>query len=454
MSTRDLIVLGTSSAVPTKERNHNGYLLRWDGHGILFDPGEGTQRQLLHAGLSAHDITWICLTHFHGDHCLGVPGVVQRIARDGVEHQVRAVYPASGTDYWRRLRHAAVFADTDVIAEQPIEGGEGEEVGIDAAGAPFTMSARRLSHRVESYGYRLAEPDGVTMLPERLAAYGIRGPLVGELRRTGRVAAPDGTTVGLAECSVPRPGQTAAFVMDTRMCDAIGELADGVDLLVIESTFLDVHARLAADYGHLTAAQAGEIAAACGVRRLVLTHFSERYGAADRPRFVDQAAAAYGGDIVLAQDFDRVPVPRRRAHRLQEAGHRLMPHTADVALAAWAPTKEECVAQAIYALMSSFVEYDQAAAEPRDSVGVAVDRTSDDDMLVSVLDEVIYQVEVHARVPVDVSFDPSDPCGVRLETVPLDAVRIVGAIPKAVSLHELRFGRVDGGWRCHVTIDV
>jgi ribonuclease Z len=308
MSTRELVVLGTASAVPTKTRNHNGYLLRWDGHGVLFDPGEGTQRQMAYAGVSAHDVDWICLTHFHGDHCLGVPGVVQRIARDGVEHPVRAVFPASGVDYWRRLRHAAVFGDTEVIVERPIAG---DEVAIETTGAPFALTARRLSHRVEAYGYRLEEPDGVTMLPDRLAAYGIGGPLVGRLQRDGRVTAPDGRTVTLGDCSVPRPGQKAAFIMDTRLCDAIVPLAAEVDLLIMESTFLDADARLAEEYGHLTAAQAGRIAAEAGVRRLVLTHFSERYTAEAESRFAEEAARAYDGDIVLAKDLDRVPMPAR-----------------------------------------------------------------------------------------------------------------------------------------------
>lgn len=301
-------MLGTASAVPTKSRNHNGYLLRWDGHGLLFDPGEGTQRQMVRAGVSAHDVSWICLTHFHGDHCLGVPGVVQRIARDGVEHPVTAVFPRSGGGYWRRLRHATLFLDTDVIAEQPIAG---EEARVVTGDAPFTLTARRLSHSVESYGYRLCEPDGVTMLPERLAAYGVAGPLVGRLQREGRVTVPGGRTVTLAECSMPRAGQKAAFVMDTRLCDAIASLADGVDLLVIESTFLDADVRLASEYGHLTAGQAGRVAAECGVRRLVLTHFSERYGAEDEPRFAEQASAAFGGEIVSCHDLDRVPVPPR-----------------------------------------------------------------------------------------------------------------------------------------------
>jgi ribonuclease Z len=99
--------------------------------------------------------------------------------------------------------------------------------------------------------------------------------------------------------------------MDTRLCDAIAPLADGADLLVIESTFLDAEARLAKEYGHLTARQAGRIAADAGVRRLVLTHLSERYGEEDEPRFTEEAAAAYDGDIVLAADLARVPVPTR-----------------------------------------------------------------------------------------------------------------------------------------------
>ncbi|GLW62121.1 ribonuclease Z [Actinomadura rubrobrunea] len=318
MSARDLLVLGSASAVPTRFRNHNGYLLRWDGHGLLFDPGEGTQRQMTLAGVSAHDVTWICLTHFHGDHCLGVPGVVQRIARDGVPHSVRAVFPASGAVYWERLRHATAFVDTAVIEEVPISGDQAV-----VATAPFTLTARRLSHPVEAYGYRLEEPDGVTMLPAELAARGVRGPLVRRLQEEGRVTAPDGRTVALEECSVRRPGQKVAFVMDTRLCQAAYDLADGVDVLVIEATFLDEDAALAAEYGHLTAGQAGRVAAAGGVRRLVLTHFSERYRAEDEPRFAEQAAAAgFAGDIVIAHDLDRVPLPRRRraAARRRQGG--------------------------------------------------------------------------------------------------------------------------------------
>ncbi|MER7505361.1 ribonuclease Z [Nonomuraea pusilla] len=298
MSSRELVVLGTSSAVPTRHRNHNGYLLRWDGQGFLFDPGEGTQRQMLHAGVSASDVHWLCLTHFHGDHCLGVPGVVQRVSRDRVAHPVNAVYPASGEVYWRRLRHAAVFADTAVIDEHPVSG---ELAGV----GPLT--ARRLSHPVESYGYRLQEPHGRRMLPDRLAAHGIRGPEIGELQRTGSVRG-----VTLDQVSAPRPGQSAAFVMDTRLCDAVFRLAGGADLLVIEATFLSAEAALAEEYGHLTAHQAGVVAAESRVRRLVLTHFSERYGYDREPDFLAEVRRSYDGEVLLARDLMRVPVPRRQ----------------------------------------------------------------------------------------------------------------------------------------------
>ena len=304
MSVRELVVLGTGSQVPTRSRNHNGYLLRWDGEGLLFDPGEGTQRQMLFAGVAASSITRICLSHFHGDHCLGVPGVVQRLSLDGVKHPVVAHFPASGITYFRRLRNASVFHETAELVESPVS-----EPGVIGRGAFGRLIARRLDHPVESFGYQLIEPDGRRMLPARLSELGVRGPAVGRLQREGSVEA-GGRAVQLSEVSEPRRGQRFAFVMDTRLCDAVYALADGVDLLVIESTFLSEDAALATEYGHLTAAQAGRVAAECGVRKLVLTHFSQRY--ADADPFRREASEAFGGEIVVASDISRIAVPARR----------------------------------------------------------------------------------------------------------------------------------------------
>lgn len=307
MSVRELVVLGTSSAVPTRRRNHNGYFLRWDTHGVLFDPGEGTQRQMRLAGLAATDITRVCVTHFHGDHCLGLPGTIQRIARDRVPHTVRVAYPADGERYWRRLRHATAFHDTDVVLPQPVGG-----TGSCPLGEPdLRVTALPLRHSTTAYGYRLAEPDGWRMLPERLAAHGVRGPMVGELQRRGSVTTAQGRRVELADCARPRRGQVMAFVMDTAECEEAVELARGADMLVIESTYLDTEEHLAHSYGHLTARQAGRVAARAGARTLVLTHISERYEEHDDARFLAEAAAEFDGPVTLAQDLQRLPVPPR-----------------------------------------------------------------------------------------------------------------------------------------------
>ena len=301
MSARELVVLGTASQVPTRHRNHNGYFLRWDGEGILFDPGEGTQRQMLRAGVAAHDLTRLCVTHFHGDHSLGLAGVIQRINLDRVPHPVAAHYPASGQRFFDRLRYATAYRETVKLSQEPVSG----EGGVLADTPAFRLEARRLSHPVESYGYRLTEPDGTRMLPERLKAHGISGPDVGRLQREGAV---NGIT--LDEVSEPRPGQRFAFVMDTRLCDGVYALAEGADMLVIESTFLDTEAELAAEHGHLTASQAARVAAGSGVRHLVLTHFSQRY--TDPADFEREAReAGFGGELTVAQDLMRVPVPRR-----------------------------------------------------------------------------------------------------------------------------------------------
>ena len=123
MSPRELVIFGTASQAPTRSRSHNGYLLRWDGEGLLFDPGEGTQRQMLFAGVTASQVTRICITHFHGDHCLGLPGVLQRMSLDRVRHVVEACYPADSREVFARLRHAALFRDVVSLRERPVDGG-------------------------------------------------------------------------------------------------------------------------------------------------------------------------------------------------------------------------------------------------------------------------------------------------------------------------------------------
>ena len=303
MSSREFIALGTASQVPTRYRNHNAYFLRWDDHGLLFDPGEGTQRQMTFSGLAASQLNRIFITHFHGDHCLGLAGLVQRISLDSVTHPVHIHYPASGQVYFDRLRRASIFHDKSDIRPAPIKA-----EGVLFEEEKFTVSTRKLKHGVPSWGFRLKEHDGRRMLPKKLAELGLRGPMVGDLLREGTVVH-DGRTISVNEVSEARPGQVFAFVMDTRICDNAFALAEGADLLVCESTYLSSEENEAIARGHMTAAQAARIAKESGARKLVLTHFSQRYP--DSRAFVDEAREIFD-NVVAVSDGDLVKVPKRR----------------------------------------------------------------------------------------------------------------------------------------------
>jgi ribonuclease Z len=307
MSVREVVALGTASQVPTRARAHHATLLRFDDEGVLFDPGEGTQRQLLLAGLSAARITRICLTHLHGDHCLGLPGVVQRLGLDGVTRPVDLYFPASGAAFVERLLHASLFRTDVDVRLHPVAGG-----GVVDRWGPLTLSAEPLDHGPETYGWRVVEDDARRMLPERLEAVGVRGPDVSRLGRDGHLEV-DGRMVRIDEVSTTRPGQRVGFVMDTRPCAGAEALADGADLLVTESTFTSADEPLATAYGHLTAAHAAALARNGGVRRLVLTHYSQRYP--DEAIFAAEAEEVLAGtrtEVTAVRDLDRVPLPPRR----------------------------------------------------------------------------------------------------------------------------------------------
>jgi ribonuclease Z len=306
-SARELVVLGTAGQVPTARRNHNGYLLRWNGEGILFDPGEGTQRQLLHTGISSSVITAICITHFHGDHCLGLPGVLARFALDQRERPVDLYFPGSGAEHLDRLRRAAAI--------QPWPGVRLHALGPAAASIErdqCRLVAAPLEHTIDDLGWRVEERSRRHLLDDRLGALGIVGPDRGRLLREGWLETPSGR-VQLDDVSEIRPGQVLAFLMDTALCDAAVELADRADLVVCESTYLDDEADLAHKNRHLTARQAGWIAAESGARQLVLTHFSQRHG--DERVYAREASDVFPA-VVAARDLTVVAVPpRATAHR-------------------------------------------------------------------------------------------------------------------------------------------
>jgi len=272
MSVRRFTALGTASQVPNTRRNQHASFLKWDKEGFLFDPGEGTQRQMIFSGISATEITKILITHFHGDHCLGLSSVLQRLSLDKVQHPVQIYYPASGQNFFENIRGVSSYYDVAFIEPHPIK-----QEGIIFSDENFTVKTLRLDHTIETFGYRIEERDSVNLLQDKLDVLGASGPLVGILKATGKITH-NGKTIHLEEVSRIRKGQSFAFILDTRMCEAAISLAQGVDLLVTESTFLGEDEDKALAHGHLTAPQAAEIARQANAGILLLTHFSQRYG--------------------------------------------------------------------------------------------------------------------------------------------------------------------------------
>lgn len=301
MSDRELVVLGTASQMPTRHRNHNGYLLLWGEEGVLVDPGEGTQRQLVLSGVRATRISRVCLTHLHGDHCLGLPGVLARLSQLQPGRRVHLHFPRSGLPYVERLLTSTIMDLRLDLVLEPVDAG-----GIVVDHEGFRLGCEPLEHSTDSFGWVVEDEARRHLHPERLEELGVHGPAVGELRRTGRVSVGD-RVVELKAVSTLVAPQRVAFVFDTRWCPGAERLARGADLLVCESTFLEQDHERAVEYGHMTAAQAGRLAAAAGARRLLLTHFSSRYS--DPERFREEAEAHFA-DVLVAEDLMRVPLPR------------------------------------------------------------------------------------------------------------------------------------------------
>lgn len=300
MSVRDLVILGCSSQQPTRFRNHGAYLLRWNDEGLLFDPGEGTQRQFIFADVAPPTVTRIFISHFHGDHCLGLGSMLMRLNLDKVTHPIHCYYPASGKKFFDRLRYCCIYKENINVIEHPVK-----KSGLVEDDGKFRIEAEFLDHGVENIGWRITEPDRIKFHKDELKALGLNGPIVRQLEKEGKVTW-DGRWILLEEVSHVRPGDTFAYVVDTRPCLEAIKLAKDAKILICESTYLDEARAMAEEYRHMTAIQAAEIARDAGVKLLVLTHFSARYR---DPEVLGLEARTIFPNTVVAEDLKKIPFP-------------------------------------------------------------------------------------------------------------------------------------------------
>lgn len=299
-----LRLLGTSASRPTVERNVASVALVREGETIMFDCGEGTQRQMMRYGVS-FALRDIYFTHFHSDHVIGVIGLMRTMALQGRTEPMRLIGPKGGGRHLRRAKEFGVDRVTFPVEIIELDAGQRVEYG------EFSIVPFPVDHGPAlSMGYALVEPARKGRFhPDRARALGIpEGPLWGQIHRGLAITLPDGRVVEPAELvGPPRAGRTVVITGDTRPCDATVDMARDADLLVHEATFADEEAARARETGHSTAREAAGVAARAGVRKLVLTHFSARYS--HDPSQLAREAKELFDDVVIGRDGMEVEIP-------------------------------------------------------------------------------------------------------------------------------------------------
>ncbi len=298
-----ITLLGTSAAVPSVDRNVSGLAMQREGETLLFDCGEGTQRQMMRYGVS-FAFREIFFTHYHADHFLGLTGLLRTL---GLQDRTAPV-----TLYGPRGAAKILGAAVTLGIERNRFDVEIVEVAAGATlpRAEYDIAVFETDHRADTIGYALIEHTRRGRFnPERARALGIpEGPLWGRIHKGEAVELPDGTRVEPAELvGDARPGRKVVYTGDTRPCATVVTAAAGADLLVHEATFGEDERERAGETGHSTAAQAAEVARQAGVRRLVLTHISPRY-TRDAPELLAEARAVFP-ESVVARDGLSLDVP-------------------------------------------------------------------------------------------------------------------------------------------------
>lgn len=267
----EAIFLGTGSMVPTVERNHSAVLLTYKDEAMLFDCGEGTQRQLRIAKISPSKITRIFISHWHGDHILGLPGLIQTMGACDYKGVLEIYGPKGTNDFVSKILGSFVLETKVEIKSIEIEGGRFLET------ENFYAEALPARHSTPCLAYALVEKDRRKINMAYLKKLGVKsGPILKDLQ-AGKGIEWKGKKINVDDATFLVKGKKMAYVMDTKPCDNLAKIAKDADLLICEATLLD-ELREKADFAcHMTSVQAAELAKLANAKKLVMTHFSQRY---------------------------------------------------------------------------------------------------------------------------------------------------------------------------------
>ena len=300
----EVVFLGTAGSIPTPKRSLPAVLIRRKGEQIMFDCGEGVQRQMITAGVGFHRKMKVFVTHMHGDHVLGLPGLIQTMALLDRSEKLEVYGPLGIRKFIESIRETVQFALTF-----PIEIREVEEAGTICEEEEYTVKAVWSNHVIPGLAYALVEkPRPGKFYPEKAKALGVpEGPLWSKLQHGKRIKLSNGKIVKPEEVmGPPRPGRKIVYTGDTRPFKELAKFAADADLLIHDATLDDELNERAEEDGHSTPSQAAKTAKEAKVKKLVLTHISARYR--DASTLLKQAKKIFKNTIV-AEDFLKIEIP-------------------------------------------------------------------------------------------------------------------------------------------------
>jgi len=293
----ELIFLGTSSMVPTKNRNHTSILLTYKIDGLLFDCGEGTQRQLTFAGIKPTKITKILISHWHGDHVLGIPGLIQTLAASGYSKTLEIYGPKGTKKFMNNIFESFIFDKKIMLKINDIE------EGVFFENDDYFLEARKLEHGITCLGYSFTEKENRRINMSEIKKLKIpEGPLLGKLAENKSITF-KGKKITPKKTTYIQKGKKISYISDTSHCNNCYTLAKNADILICESTYSSKLKDKSEAYNHMTARDAGLVANKSNVNQLILTHFSARY---KNTQELEEDARNVFDNTIAAKDLMRI----------------------------------------------------------------------------------------------------------------------------------------------------
>jgi len=290
--------LGTSCMQPTKTRNHSGFLLSYKNENILFDCGEGIQRQMRLAGIKPAKVTKLLISHWHGDHVFGIPGLLSSMGADQYAKKLQIYGPKGTKKYLGHLLKS--FAAKGIIDHEIKE----VSSGLFYENDDFKLEAQPLKHSVKCVGFSFKEKDRLRIKVAQANKLGLKGPILGKLQLGKNVLFKD-KKIDFEDVTYLVKGKKISYIADTAICQGANKLAREVDLLISEGTHLSDIKEKTEKYMHLTVKEAALIASENNAKKLVITHISPRYKSDAE---IVEEARTYFDETIVAEDFMKIDV--------------------------------------------------------------------------------------------------------------------------------------------------